>query len=68
MYTSTRFRANTSIRTRFRGRNMTGFFVVEIWGLLSQYFMAILPCHPLMFYAIQENLVSLLYAHDTGSV
>jgi hypothetical protein len=34
------------------------FFVVEQYHLLSQYFMALSPRHPLMYYAIQKCLVS----------
>lgn len=33
------------------------FFVVEQYHLLSQYFMALSPRHPLMYYAIQKCLV-----------
>jgi hypothetical protein len=43
-------------------------FVVEQFHMLSQYFMAVSPRHPLMYYAIQEALVSLLQAPDTGRI
>ena len=42
-----------------------GFFVVELYHLLSQYFMAVSPRHPLMYYAIQHCLINLLRAEDT---
>jgi hypothetical protein len=42
------------------------FFVVESFHLLSQYFMAISPKHPLMFYSTQQSLLNLLRAPDTG--
>jgi hypothetical protein len=43
-----------------------GFFVVEQYHLLSQYFMAVSPRHPLMYYAIQRALLNLLQVPDTG--
>ena len=43
-----------------------GFFVVEQYHILSQYFMAVSPRHPLMYYAIHHSLVNLLQAADTG--
>jgi hypothetical protein len=43
-------------------------FVVEQFHMLSQYFMAVSPRHPLMYYAIQESLVNLLQAPDTGRI
>ena len=43
-------------------------FVVERDSLLSQYFMALSPGHPLMWYAIHETLGALWQAEDTGSV
>ena len=45
-----------------------GFFVVEQFHLLSQYFMAVSPRHPLMGYAVHHALLNLLYASDTGSI
>lgn len=44
------------------------FFVVEQYHMLSQYFMAVSPKHPLMWYAIQESLSALLMESDTGRV
>ena len=43
-----------------------GFFVVELDQVLSQYFMAMSPHHPLMYYAIQHSLSRLLQATDTN--
>lgn len=40
------------------------FFVVEQYHLLSQYFMAVSPKHPLMYYAIQKCLSNLLKLED----
>lgn len=44
------------------------FFVVEQFHLLSQWFMAASPRHPLMYYAVQQSLSNLLTASDTGSI
>jgi Glycosyltransferase sugar-binding region containing DXD motif len=44
------------------------FFVVEQYHLLSQWFMATSPRHPLMYYAIQQCLTNLLAVPDTGAV
>jgi hypothetical protein len=41
------------------------FFVVEQYHILSQWFMAVSPGHPLMFYAVQSTLQNLLEAEDT---
>ena len=41
-------------------------FVVEQYHLLSQYFMAVTPQHPLMWYAVQHALQNLWMATDTG--
>lgn len=41
-----------------------GFFVVEQYHVLSQWFMAMSPRHPLMYYAIQTTLQNLLDAQD----
>jgi len=43
-------------------------FVVEQYHMLSQWFMAVSPRHPLMFYAIQISLTNLSQAPDTGTV
>lgn len=45
--------------------NDDGFFVVERIGVLSQYFMATSPRHPLMFMAVQQAFSRLL---DTNSI
>ena len=42
-----------------------GFFVVEQYHILSQWFMALSPKHPLMYYAIQSTLQNLMEADDT---
>ena len=44
------------------------FFVVEQYHMLSQYFIAVSPRHPLMWYAIQHSLANLWKAPDTGRV
>ena len=44
------------------------FFVVEQYHLLSQYFIAVTPKHPLMWYAIQVSLSNLWKLSDTGAV
>jgi len=44
------------------------FFVVEYYHLLSQYFMAISPRHPLVHYALHMALANVLTAEDTGEV
>jgi hypothetical protein len=48
--------------------NTDALFVVEQFHMLSQYFMAVSPRHPLMYYAIQESLINLLQAPDTGRI
>jgi hypothetical protein len=45
-----------------------GFFVVEQYHILSQWFMAVSPRHPLMYYAIQHSLLNLLGAEDTQQI
>lgn len=45
-----------------------GFFVIEQLGIVSQYFMALSPRHPLMYYAIQSALLNIWQAGDTGGV
>ena len=53
------------------GRNATptdAIFVVEQFHVLSQYFMAASPRHPLLWYALQHSLTNVLLADDTGSV
>jgi hypothetical protein len=44
------------------------YFVIEQYHLLSQWFMAISPRHPLMYYAIQQSLSNLLRATDMGRI
>lgn len=44
------------------------FFVVEQYHLLSQWFMAVAPRHPIMFYAVHHSLTNLLKAVDTGTI
>ena len=44
------------------------FFIIERDGLLSQYFMAVSPRHPLMYYAIQRTILAMLREYDTGKV
>jgi hypothetical protein len=41
-------------------------FVVEQYHLLSQYFMAASPEHPILWYAIQYGILNLLRSDDTG--
>jgi hypothetical protein len=48
--------------------NDRGFFVVDHYHYLSQYFMCIAPRHPLMYYTIQAALSNVLLARDTGSI
>ena len=43
-------------------------FVVEQYHMLSQYFMAVTPRHPLVWYAIQRALQNLWDLPDTGKV
>jgi mannosyltransferase OCH1-like enzyme len=50
------------------GPHMEGFFVVEQYHMLSQYFMAMTPRHPLMYYAIQHSLLNLYRLLDTTQV
>ena len=45
-----------------------GYFLVEQYHILSQYFIAIKPRHPLMYYAIQYSLLNLLELQDTLQV
>jgi hypothetical protein len=44
------------------------FFVVEQYHILSQWFMAVSPRHPLMYYAVQHSLLNLLEADDTKKI
>jgi mannosyltransferase OCH1-like enzyme len=44
------------------------YFVVEQYHLLSQWFMAISPRHPLMYYAIQHSLSNILRATDVSRI
>jgi len=43
-------------------------FVVEFYGLLSQYFMIASPKHPLMWYAIQRCIFNLLNTEHTNKM
>ncbi|KAL3924634.1 MAG: hypothetical protein SGILL_000921, partial [Bacillariaceae sp.] len=43
-----------------------GFFVVERIGVLSQYFMATSPRHPLMFMAVQQVFSRLMETNSIG--
>jgi hypothetical protein len=45
-----------------------GWFVVEQYHILSQWFMAVSPRHPLMYYAIHHSLLNLLEAEDTQQI
>jgi hypothetical protein len=47
--------------------NSSAVFVVEQYHMLSQYFMATAPRHPLLWYAIQISLQNLAMVPDTGS-
>lgn len=42
------------------------FFVIETLGVLSQYFMAVSPKHPLMYLAIHQSLHRLLAVDHVG--
>jgi mannosyltransferase OCH1-like enzyme len=42
-------------------------FVLDQYHVLSQYFMAVAPHHPILWYAIQHSLWNLWSAPDTGS-
>lgn len=50
------------------GPDDDALFVVEQFHLLSQYFMAVSPRHPLMWYAVQRSLQNLWDLPDTGEV
>jgi Glycosyltransferase sugar-binding region containing DXD motif len=43
------------------------FFVVEHYGMLSQYFLASRPRHPILWYTINDALIRLLTMVDTGA-
>jgi Glycosyltransferase sugar-binding region containing DXD motif len=58
-----RFNLETSIES-----DDDALFVVEQYHLLSQWFMAVSPRHPVMFYAVHHSLANLLNAKDTGSI
>ena len=45
-----------------------GFFVVEQYHILSQWFMAVRPRHPLMYYAIQHALTNLMDTNDIHKI
>jgi hypothetical protein len=61
-----------TIPSRFNATMITpdddSFFVVESVGVISQYFMASSPRHPLMYFAIQQALLALIQANDIGLV
>jgi len=61
-----------SVPTKFNSTtiqpNDQGFFVVEQYHLLSQYFMAMTPKHPLMYYAIHASMLHILESPDTGMI
>jgi mannosyltransferase OCH1-like enzyme len=44
------------------------YFVVEQYHMLSQWFIAVSPRHPLMYYAVQQSLSNLFRLIDTGSI
>jgi hypothetical protein len=44
--------------------NVDAYFVLEKDGLLSQYFMAVAPKHPLLFYTIHHTLSNILKSKD----
>jgi hypothetical protein len=48
--------------------NDDGLFVLEQYHLLSQWFMAISPRHPLMYYAIQHSIMNLMDAADVQKI
>lgn len=45
-----------------------GFFVVDHYHYLSQYFIAVAPRHVLMYYTIQAALANILLARDMGNI
>ena len=44
------------------------FFIIETFGLLSQYFLASAPRHPLLYYTIQQILYKVYEQKDTGKI
>ena len=54
--------------TTIHPTNDDAFFVVEQYHILSQYFMALSPQHPIMYYSIQHALLNLLQLQDTLQV
>jgi mannosyltransferase OCH1-like enzyme len=44
------------------------YFVLEVFHILSQYFMASAPRHPILWYAINIALDNMLHVADTGKV
>jgi hypothetical protein len=48
----------------FPPEDVDAYFVLEQDGLLSQYFMAVTPKHPLLFYTIQHTLSNILKSKD----
>lgn len=57
--------APNSFNANSIGRDDDAFFVVEQYHILSQWFMAVSPRHPLMYYAIQNTLENLMASQDT---
>lgn len=46
--------------------NDDGYFVVERFDLLSQWFMAVAPRHPLMYYALHSAINNIMTTIDTS--
>ena len=44
------------------------FFIVEYYHMLSQYFFAVAPRHPIIFYAIHSTLANLLTVEDISGI
>ena len=44
------------------------YFVVENYDAPSQYWMAVSPRHPLMYYAIQQSLLKIMDSINTGKI
>lgn len=45
-------------------QNVSAYFVLEGDGLLSQYFMAVAPKHPMLYFTIQHVVANLLKSKD----
>ena len=58
--------------TKFNGTTIEdsdeAFFIVEQYHLLSQYFFAAAPRHPIIFYAIHSTLANLLTVEDISAI